>query len=242
MLGLGLSSWQAAARLRAGPQAVLGAALLGWWDAARTDRMVLAGSNVTSWADLVAGVALTQGVSGAKPLWTLDEGGRPAVQFDGTDDYLEQATHGFPAGQFELWLVGSNTAPVADAGSRWAFGIGTTSPATIGRNASTGANRARGAFGSSGWNAGYGDFTGTHVVRLRGEAAQAWIGFDGGAPTLLGNFGPVGAGRIRMGCQNNGSPSGFWQGAIHAALVTTLLSDTQAAQTLRWCKDRGGIA
>ena len=49
--------------------AALGASLLGWWDAERTDLITLSGSSVTSWADVVAGYAATQGVTASRPRW-----------------------------------------------------------------------------------------------------------------------------------------------------------------------------
>ncbi len=57
-----------------------------WWadDIAQAD-----GSQVASWTDRINNISITQATTGARPLYDVDGlNGKPAVSFDGVDDYL----------------------------------------------------------------------------------------------------------------------------------------------------------
>ncbi len=254
MLGLGLSSWQAAARIRGGPQAMLGPALLGFWDAERVDRMTLAGSNVTSWTDLINGYTVSQATSGFKPLWeSTSFGGRPGVRFDGTDDYLEMAPSPLPSGSapYEVWALVTQTALAADAGSKMAFSSGGTSGALsrrVLRAPSAGVNRASITVpdGTSFATVrdDVTDFSGGPFIcrSVFADGASA-LQVNGGTPvTGTGTLAGTTSNRLRFGASSPTTASNFWQGLISAILVTDPLSAAQAAQLTRWGKDRGAIA
>lgn len=68
--------------------ALLGAGLLGWWDASRIETVTLVSSVVSQWDDLSGkGNHLVQGTAGSRPaLGTF--AGRPAVILDGANDFL----------------------------------------------------------------------------------------------------------------------------------------------------------
>lgn len=242
MIGLGLSIPALALAGRRDPRAFLGAAALGYRDAAVLPSLELSGSNVTSWTDLINGGVASQATSGAKPLWSASGlNGMPSVLFDGIDDYLEQAAHSYPTGQFEIWTLLDNSALPADTTSRWAVGFGTSAPAGIGRGVSSGVNRARGIAGAGAANNAFVDLTGPHIVRLRVEAGQATISVDGGPGSAV-SIGAVGSGRLRIGSRADSTPGQFWNGSIAVHLVTTLLSSALEAETLRWIQVRGRLA
>ena len=91
-----------------GPLAIFGGNLLAWWDASNTASFTLAGSNVTSWAD-VSGHGLTadQSTAGQKPLYSATAlGGKPGVTFDGVDDALQMSSvASFPTGTNACTLI-----------------------------------------------------------------------------------------------------------------------------------------
>lgn len=251
MLGLGFASWRMAARVRAGPQAILGPSLLGHWDAERLDRMVLDGSAVASWTDLAGGHVLTQAVASARPLWSASgAAGRPAVVFDGTDDFLRMEAQPFPAGAApsELWMLGTQGAAPTETGTRYAISYGGNSSGpllrAVQRAVVSGANRARLVVGDGTGNLtvtqASGDFTGVHLVRATVGTGGLSVQVDGGAVMTASGVPGTGAARTTLGASNLGT--GFWLGAIQVALVTAPLSDVQAAMLGQWLKDRGGIA
>lgn len=80
----------------------LGASLLGYWDAERTDKLALSGSSLTTWTDIVGSYAATQAVGAAKPRWD-------ANAFGGVLNLLTRGD------EFTTWGL-SNTVPTADAG------------------------------------------------------------------------------------------------------------------------------
>ncbi|WP_448662346.1 hypothetical protein ACG3SL_17000 [Sphingomonas sp. CJ20] len=255
MLGLGFASWQVAARVRAGPQAILGPALLALWDAERLDTLALAGANVNGWTDTVGGAVLTQTVSGYKPLWSAsDFGGRAAVTFDGTDDFLtlEGVPAALPTGAApgEIWWLGDQRTPASDTSFRRLVAYGGTGNANsrqVNRTVPAGVARAMALAGDGTTSASISetlvDATGRHVVRARFEATRLGVAVDGQAMGFVAVAGlATGTTRVRLGATTAAAPGSFANVACSALLFTTLLSDVQAAMLAQWLKDRGGIA
>lgn len=89
--------------------ASLGAALAARWRASD-----LSAGAVSSWADTVAALTLTQATGGSQPVDAATScNGTPGVAFDGTDDQLTAAaTTGLPTGATagEIWVVAIPTA------------------------------------------------------------------------------------------------------------------------------------
>lgn len=83
------------------------AGVFGWWDAASPGSLTLSGSDVTSWASLVGGASLGQGLSANRPVTgarTL--GGRNVLDFAAAQSDVLSGLVNFPAsGNFAMHLV-----------------------------------------------------------------------------------------------------------------------------------------
>lgn len=232
--------------------AALGASLLGWWDAERSDLITQASTTVSSWKDVVAGYDAAQATGALKPIYSANSfNGRPGLTFDGVDDCLELLSQPFPSGSSpsELWALVDQASLAADTTVRVAFSYGadtTNDRRGLDRQVDTGVNRIRGVVGSGAAftiapNANV-DFSGRHVVRLSVGAASARSDLDGvlGADTAATPA--TGALRVRIGAFSNASSGAFWKGGISAIAVTQSLTAAQAAQLTAYLKSRGGIA
>jgi hypothetical protein len=251
VIGLGVSIPNVAARGGRGfAPGDLGAALLALWDAERTDRLNLAGANVSAWTDLVGGYAPAQAVSGSKPIWSATSfNGRPGVTFDGTDDELTLTGSPLPTGAAagEIWMLCDQIATAADGLARCLFGYGggTANARRIFRNIVTSANRA-GVITGSGSAAtttnGSADFSGRHVVRAVIDGAVQVISLDEGAATSAAIVPATNTDRLRIGANVSASASQFGSACISLVAVTSLLTTDQASQFARYLKNRGAIA
>lgn len=246
-LGLGLGVYQSW-----NPINGLGSALLERWWAAATSTLTLSGSNVTTWASQISGLAPTQATSGFKPTWSATGlNGKPAVTFDGTDDYLTIASLGnLPSGATgsEIWALVSQDALVADASVRVPFGYGNATAAAryAVRRVVTSTNRAGsvtgdGATGQTLNNTTV-DFSGIHLVRARFEATQTLLSLDDGTASTLSVVPNTATSRTTIGANATASLSGPWKGSIADLLVTSLLTTAQATQLAAYLKAEGGIA
>ena len=73
---------------------VLGAGLVGWWDA-NARHTISIGTGISAWNSLVGGWSLTQGTGSAQPTYVVNEYGKPCARFAvGSSQYL--------AGTFDL--------------------------------------------------------------------------------------------------------------------------------------------
>lgn len=227
----------------------LGPALVGYWDASAGTSFTLAGSNVAAWRDLVTGYSAAQATGGNQPAFSVTGlNGRPAVVFDGVDDYLEGGAipAGFPGGANagEVWALASNAALPADTTIRNIVGYGGVNAGearNISREVVGGVNRARVAISGSGTNETTIDFSGAHVVRGIFTGAAMSVQIDGAAGTPLAGAQNTQTTRTRIGAAPSAAVGNYWNGQIAIILVTMSLSDSQAAQTLSWLKSRSGI-
>lgn len=215
----------------------LGASLLGWWSADRPDLISLSGSQVTGWKDAVAAYNLTQGVAGARPLYSaISFNGAPGVTFDGVDDYLELAAVPFPTGAApsEIHAIVDQTALVADTGTKVVFAYGSTVAFTrnLSRNVNAGQNTLAASAGNGAANVAasqLNDFSGRHVVRGIIDGAQVTANADGVSGGPQNVVPATAATRTRMGGRTATTADQFFQGVIREVIVTGLLSASQAA-------------
>lgn len=228
--------------------AALGASLLGWWDAERSDKLSLSGSAVTSWTDLVGGYVASQAISASKPIYSATSfNNRPGLTFDGLDDELTLASVPFPTGAAacEIWKAIDQTALAADTTTRnlFSFGGGTGATARrLRRDVLGGVNRALMATGDGataiGPNNANVDFSGRHVVRGIVGAPTVEIHVDGVTGGTSNVVSATGAVRTRIGASDATTPGGFMQGVVSAVLVTAPLTAPEAASLYAYLNAR----
>lgn len=246
-----LLTWssQQAARPPAWKPSDLGTDLLAFWDAEVPASVTLAGALVNSWADQVGGYSAAQTIGSLKPIYSATGlNGRPAVAFDGTDDYLLYGAlpASFPVAAVgsETWGLVSQDFPGTQAGNQSVLSYGDFGNANcriLRRINVTNVSRAAVAVTAGSATDTGTDLSGIHV--LRGEYASTTIGItvDGGAKTSAA-FVPAtaAAGGIALGALTTGT-NRFWKGPMNAVLVTKPLSAPNAALLLQFLKTRGGL-
>lgn len=252
MLGLGLALTSPAVLGRRWSPSSLGASLLAFWDAERAGTLTLAGSSVTTWTDVKNGYAATQSIGGSKPVYSATSfDGRPGLTFDGVDDYLLLASSGIPSGaiDLELWALLDQTSLVADTTDRYPLSIGgaasVNNQVRLMRSVVTGVNRAGARAGNgttnNGVNTSAADFSGRRVVRAKFNQSGFSASIDGNALASSASIIPNTNGTaIALGANLAGG--GVAKCVMNAALITSALSDSQAAQLTQYLKTRGGIA
>lgn len=230
---------------------LLGGALLGFWDAERTDLLTKDGAGlVAAWVDTVSAYTPTQATDAAKPIWSATAfNGRPGITFDGADDTLALAPvpGTFPVGAAlgEMWALGSQSALAADTTSRWAFAYGGSgTERRLGRAVTTGVNRARAQADATTATDTLVDLSGIHVLRGVFGATSTSVAADGQTATSAAVVPATGTTQIRIG--NGATANGRWQGVLNALFVidtahANWTADNQA-RLLAWMKVRGGIA
>lgn len=233
---------------------LVAAQTLARWDAERPDLITRAGSAVTTWADANNGYAPTQAVGGSKPAWNATSfNGRPGVTFDGGDDWLLLATSSIASGavEMELTILAEQLSLGADATDRYLLSVGgAASPNNqirAMRQSAAGVNRAgnRGGNGVTNdavVNTGI-DFSGLHVIRCQFRQAdpEMRVSIDGNAFATSGSITPATNGTaISLGASLGGG--GLFNGRIAVAIITSLLTDAQAAWLTAYLKTRGGVA
>jgi hypothetical protein len=219
----------------------LGADLLAFWDAEQASSLTMSAGAVSNWADRVAAYALSQSVGGNKPIYSdTGLGTRPGVTFDGTDDYLELASVPLPTGASpaEIWFLGTNLTPAANATARIVFSYGGNAATTarrMFRQQTGGANRTGGNVGtgvtSTALTAAAVDFgvVTPSIIRMQVGATQSQIDIDNNLGTSALVIPGTGTTRVRMGASTGDVASGFFNGPINAKLVTNPLSAAAAA-------------
>jgi len=228
----------------------LGASLLGWWDAEDEATLTLNGAQVTAWSDKVAGLSLSQVTGTFKPLWAADSmNNRPAMTFDGSDDFLALTPHPFPAGSepSELWSLVSQLLGTGSATTRTIVGYGAGTSARNTRRL----NRIVNVVNRASMGVGDGtnelttsnstvEYNGPHVVRGRVTSTEAALNIDD-APTNTIAVVPNTVGTtMRVGCASH-TLSSFMGMAANTVIVTAPLSDDQALNLKNFLKTRGGI-
>lgn len=229
-LGMGLS------RGRKWTPFDLGASLLAWWSADRTELITLSGSNVTSWKDRVAAYDLAQATAGAQPIWSATSfNGAPGVTFDGVDDFLNMESQPFPA-IGENWFVFDQTLAAANTNSGTLFSYGgnlTSNSRRHHRVVTSGVNRLRCQFGDGASNVMANelatDFSGRHVIRSRATAALVSAQIDANAEVTAAGTQSLATTRVRMGATTANTAATFIGGVFRHAIVTGALSTDQAA-------------
>lgn len=229
----------------------LGASLLDMWDAEDSAKLTLAGSVVSAWASSKNAYSATQASSNARPAYSATGfNGRPSVTFDGVDDELTFTGAGnFPSGATpgELWILVDQVALVIDPATRFPFSYGSANSTgrNINRTVTLAVNRAQGTVGAgsavTGANSSV-DFSGRHVVRLRVRATEFQVDVDGIEGAITAAVPNTTATRLRLGASANSTASGFFNGVISWAGLTTPLTTDESVRLTNYLKARGGIA
>lgn len=228
----------------------LGASLLAFWDAERSDLITQSGGTVSNWLDSVAGYNLAQATGASKPTYGATSfNGRPGINFDGVDDFLNLESQPFPSGEngCEIWWIGEQLAPASDANIRYLFCYGGNS-ANNGRMLSRLQSASRphfrtGTGASSVFTSPVGsEFIGRCCARAIIAPTQTTMA-NGSTNYIrslsVAGIPATGTTRVRLGANlsNTASQFGWMQTAMLA--VTDLLSDQQAADMWRYSLARG---
>lgn len=225
------------------PVAALGAKLLAWWNADRSDLITLSGVQVTSWKDVVGAYDCAQGVSGSRPIFGATSfNGSPGVSFDGTDDELTLGSTPLPTGAnpCEIWVVASqNEVAVGNGGIRRFFTYGGTSDndhRSVFRSAVSDVNRAYARTGLGSSNVSrvqlLVDLTGRHLIRGIFSATTVNVEVDGASSNDPADaVSATGTTRTRIGANTANTAGHFMNGVMRDVLVTTndLTGDEAAA-------------
>lgn len=218
----------------------LGSSLLAWWTADRADLITLSGSQVTDWLDIIANRNMTQGVSGARPLYSATSfNGSPGVTFDGIDDEVSVGAAPFPSSSAasEMWLLADQTALPADPVTRIAFAYGSGSASNnrrgIARAVSGGVNLAQARTGNGTTTLAdvVADYSGRKVMRGVFSPTTTTVYLDGvaGPGTAIVPNTTVSSARTRIGANSGTTPANFFQGVVRDAIITGPLSAPDAA-------------
>jgi hypothetical protein len=219
----------------------LGASLIAWWDAERTDLITQSGGLVSSWKDAVSAHNLVQSSGSVKPAFSATSfNGRPGLTFDGTDDAIAMASlpAAFPTGANPSWLWGvvEQNRPDADTLNGDILQYGSSSTTALTRRIL----RARSSAVSS-LAASTGDgttttstlssptFNGRHVVVGKVSATDVTARMDATSGTPAAKVSNTTASQaLRVGAAVNGGD--FWLGVISAVLVTLPLGAADEAR------------
>lgn len=228
--------------LRAGNRAAdawspaqLGASLLGWWTADRSDLITLqTGSKVSSWRDVVAGYDLTQGTDDSRPVYSATGfNGLPGITADGIDDNLARSSSPFPsaAAQCEIWALGD--WPSIASNNANAFSYGGSSVAAVRAIRMTTVSsimRLIGDATSANVNTNFAFPGGRHIIRFAVDGVESRLDYDGGQRSTLTVTPTTSTLRMRMFAGSNTGVDRLMAATIADVLVTDLLTDAQAAQ------------
>jgi hypothetical protein len=234
------------------PQQALGSKLLAWWDADHTDLITQAGGVVSAWADRVQGLTHTASGAGQPAYSTSGFAGRPVITGDGTGTFMTRAgTTGLPTNsdQFEIWTLFDQTLATDGGGSRrylfaWG-GQGTQVHLMTGVTRSA-TNRGRVTAGNGTTaptlNDAVVDLTGRHFQRSVFTATGIKVAVDGFAMSAeTAVVRAIDTLRSRIFANTTTTPSEFWQGGLAAILVTSLLTDGEAAALTAWLSSRRSV-
>lgn len=224
----------------------LGASLLAWWNADRSDLITLSGSQVTSWKDVVAAYDLVQAVAGARPLYSATSfNGRPGVTADGTDDQLTLASVILSgATAHEVWATTRQDALAANTTFRAFFSYG----GVVGNSSNQLLRWVSGGQNSTLWQIGQGaavvqpvqtttDLSGYHYIRGQ-SGATGIAGVDGVDGSALASSQNISTTRTRMFANTANTAGNFGQCANRDVLLTLPLTAGQADQMAAWAAGR----
>lgn len=235
------------------PLEALGASLLAWWDAEHTDLLTIGGGGaVSAWEDKVGGLTPVQATGSSQPIYDdTAVNGRPALSFDGIDDFLLLGTPtGLPTGAnpCEIWALIDQTNTPADTTSRRLVSYGGLNSRTsrrINRQVISSENRFRCAAGTTQGPSVFvdavGDFSGISVVRGIITGADIYAELNGslaGPVAFVPTTADLG---ITIGAFEGGV-STYLQGLIASILFTNLLTTPQADELRAYLMQRGGVS
>jgi len=230
----------------------LGAKLVFWFDAETTSSMTLTGSLVDQWRDRKSDFPVAQATSGFKPVLNpTGINGRPAVVFDGSDDYLQAiagstSASAIPQGAntSEVWQLANDTA-VGSAVLRMMLSTGSTSS----QRRATGRNSAlpnpvslrvpQGA-GTTPVN-GTTSLNGVHAVRTIFASAGSRVFVDQLTTAEATTAVALNSTDTLLTVGSLTSSSSFWQGPVNSVIVTTSLTADEADEMMNFLKTRGGL-
>ena len=217
--------------------------LVAWWDAEVFSSLLLSGSAVAAWRDVVGGASLTQSFGSSRPTYGRTSfNGRPGITFDGTDDCLERTgvspmTSGAASG--EMWALVGQSALAADATFRSAFVAGNSSgnKRELARTVASGTNRGIGAtFNGTTTPTAQDttvDFSTRHVLRAIFEPTLLTFEIDGVTTTTSISQNSTSTSRTRIGANAAGTVASFWSGPINSALGFNAPLTTHEANLVR---------
>lgn len=218
--------------------------LKAWWDASRSD-LVTEGATLT-FLDSVAGYSAVQATAASQPAYDGTQ-----FTFDGTADNLACTDSALltqlgSATPYELWAVTDQQATASDTTQRNAVSVGSNTSGTtrsLARVVSSGANRLRSGAGIGGGTTVTAeettvDYSGWHVVRSRYDGTTMRVFIDGVEGASVAAVPSTSAARVRLGANASNTAGALWNGSIRVVLITSLLSDTDAALLQAWCAGR----
>lgn len=221
----------------------LGASLLAWWTADRSDLITQSGGLVSNWRDAVGSYDLAEVTS--KPAYSATGfAGQPGIVIDGV--YLTLASQPFPSGSdpSEIWAVVQQDADPSDTSTRVIASYGGSALANrrdLYRTVVTGVNRGGIQFGRSGGtsaaNNSIVNLSTRHVMRGAFTAASH-IDVDGNASVAGLAVASTGTTRFRVGATANDAPGSPWKGVIRDLFVTGPLNAEQEASFLAYLLSR----
>lgn len=232
----------------------LGSACYAWWDAEWLPSLTLSAGAVSAWASRVGSAqSFVQATSTRRPLFdATGHNGRPAVVFDGVDDYLELASHSLPSGSTacEIWMVLDQRTLASVTGSVdiFDYGGGATVSRRVRRAVASGVNRLALQNGTGSATTSLtisaGDFSGRHVVRVQFTGTNLVGQVDNLATNTVASIpGTASAARARIGATDSSTTptAGTYSNvAISSIVVTAPLDSTQAANMLTYLSRRTG--
>jgi hypothetical protein len=246
-IGIGIRVAPPATGAAANPVSILGPLLVAWWSADRADLMTLAGAQISSWRDVVAGLEFVQGVSGARPVhMPTGFNGAPCAYFDGIDDEMTVSAATLPSAAVaaQMMAVCANDALAADATIRYiaAQGNGISLCRRLRRVAVSGFNRGGTVTGTGAGSVLTAedtiDLSGRHVLKGIFGATETIAQVNGTSSAPAAVVPATSANRIRIGASDVSTPSNFWSGSARDLLVYLPPTAPQAAALDAWAQSR----
>jgi len=232
--------------------AVLGSAVVDWYDAADLTSITKDGSDLVSkiTSQKGNGRSFDQGSGAAKPTWrATGRNGRPTLQFDGGDSMTQAVVTSTPNGQSALCMFALAYADPALATFRYFMSIGdATGGSSNAISLGNGSNQVRfqpatGPLSTSTWQG----LDRSVVVSVpAGASPTATLSVDGNTPvTGATTIGAFTTSRVVIGAQAAaaGAVGNIWTG--HLALwgwLNRVLTASEFAQFEGWMSWAGGLA
>lgn len=221
----------------------LGADLLGWWSADRSDLITESGGLVSSWVDSVGAYDMTAAAA-ARPTYSATSwnSSSPGITFDGTANCLVLASQPFPAAAnpSEIWAIVEQTALSGDTTNRTVFAYGDAGiTSRILRRVVVSAQNRVGISVGDGAAAITADvstvnFFNERVARGVFSATESTAYIDGNGGTPSAAVPATATSRARIGATAAAVAAGFFQGVIRHVLVTGLLDAGQVTSMNAW--------